>query len=111
MNRRFIALAAVAALLGGCVPVSSAGVYRTPVDVTITSPKPVKDFALCAAQALPGNNPLTNDGDHYWVTRLSYQGAPFARWDFYPAPAGSVAELRSVLVLGNAGDSYVRKCV
>jgi hypothetical protein len=96
--------------LAACVPVSSSGIYRTPIDVTIQSAKAPKDFALCVSQALIGNNPVTNDGNHYWVTRVAYQGQPFARWDFFPAPGGSVAQLRSVLLLGNAGDDRVRRC-
>lgn len=101
---------ALAVLLAGCVPVSSAGVYRTAIDLTIPSSKSSKDFALCAAQAFAGNNPVTNDGDHYWIDRLSYQGAPFARWDFRPTLNGSVAELRSVALLGPVGEDKVKAC-
>jgi hypothetical protein len=96
--------------LSGCVPVSSTGIYNTAVDLTVPSTKSSKDFALCAAGAFDGNNPVTNDGDHYWVTRLSLQGTPFARWDFLPTPTGSVAQLRSVLVAGTPGTGIVRKC-
>lgn len=107
--RRWLTLAAFAGL-GGCVPVSSTGIMRTPVDLSIPSAKAPKDFAHCAAGAFDGNNPVTNDGEHYWVLRLSHQGTPFARWDFTPAPGGSVAELRSVLVAGDPGDGEVRRC-
>lgn len=96
--------------LAGCVPVSSTGIYRTPIDLTIASSKSAKDFALCAAGAFDGNNPVSNDGDHYWVLRLDHQGTPFARWDFVPTGGGSIAELRSVLIAGSPGTSAVRRC-
>lgn len=103
-------LVALVTVLSGCVPTTSGGIYSTPIDLTIPSTKSPKDFALCAAQAFVGNNPVTNDGEHYWVTRIAHQGQPFARWDFLPRPGGSIAELRSVLLGGNAGDEKVRRC-
>ena len=73
-----------AALLGACAPVSSTGIYRTSVELTIASEKSPREFAMCVADAFPDAGRLLNEGEHYWLTR-QHGGATFERWDFTPA--------------------------
>lgn len=96
-------------LLGACAPVSSAGIYRTPVELTITSSKSPREFAMCAADALPDAGQLLNDGEHYWLAR-QYGGTTFERWDFRLTPTGSIAERRSGSIVPSYGTGTVKEC-
>lgn len=108
--RKTIASVSVLATLAGCAT-SSAGLYRTSVETTVQSNKTSQQFATCVAETLQGNNPLRNDGDHYWVLRMNGYGVPIIRWDFLPRPGGgSVAELRTTLNFLSAGTTKVQAC-
>lgn len=96
-------------LLGACAT-TPGGIRATNVELAIVSHKPPAAFARCVADAWSGNNQFLNDGNHYWIIRLNSQGMPFARWDFLPTEAGSVAERRSDQLFGNAGTDRVREC-
>lgn len=96
--------------VAGCAPITPAGVYNTPIDLTISSNKPPGDFARCALDHFRGNNSLSNDGDHYWIVRMGGQETMLARWDFLPAGTGSIAQLRAVQVMGPSDTGAVRKC-
>jgi len=96
-------------LLAGCAPVSSEGVYKTRVELTIPSQKSPHDFAMCAAGALPDAQSPLNEGNHYWIDR-KYGGATFERWDFLPTASGSIAERRSGQVVASYGTNRVRTC-
>jgi len=98
-----------AALLGACAPVSSTGIYRTSVELTIASEKSPREFAMCVADAFPDAGRLLNEGEHYWLTR-QHGGATFERWDFTPTLTGSIAERRSGQIVGRAGSGRVREC-
>jgi hypothetical protein len=107
---RTIKAALAAMTLGGCAT-SSAGLYQTKVETAIPSTKTSQQFATCVAETLQGNNPMRNDGDHYWVVRLNGFQVPIIRWDFVPKPeGGSVAELRTTLNIASAGTTKVRAC-
>ena len=109
MKKRVL-LAAPLAILAGCAT-SSAGLYRTSVETTIPSKKTSQQFALCVAETLQGNNPLRNEGDHYWVIRTNGYGIPIIRWDFQPQPdGGSIAELRTTINFLSAGTTKVQAC-
>lgn len=100
---------AVAVSLSACAPVSSEGLYRSKIELTIPSTKAPADFAKCVAGALPDAGQVLNDGDHWWTVR-SYGGAAFERWDFLPTPTGSVAERRSGRSMASYGTGRIRDC-
>lgn len=105
---RLIALLAVP--LAGCA-FSPDALSRTDVDLRLASPKSPQVVAQCVYGALNFDNPMENDGDHYWVTRMGTNGIPNSRWDFLPdGNGGSRVELRANVPLGNGGDK-VRACL
>lgn len=97
------------ALLASCAPVSSDAVYQRAPDLTMASAKPARSFAFCVANALPEAGAPLNDGEHYWINR-QYGGAVIERWDFLPAPGGSVAYRRSGTITKNYGAERVKRC-
>ena len=101
-------IAVVALFLTGCAT-SSAGLERSNVEATLHSTKTPQAWATCVAESMIGNTQLRNDGDHYWVLRISGYGIPYVRWDFRPEGSGSRAELRASFGYGRAEDR-VRAC-
>lgn len=107
--RRMMLVAGAAAALCGCAT-SPAGLLKSDVEQTVVSGKSSKDFAQCVQSTMIGNNPIANDGEHYWILRLNGYGLPASRWDFYPLPnGGSKAELRAAISI-NTGDERVENC-
>lgn len=107
---RLMTIVAVASLLSGCAT-SSAGLYRTAVDLRLESDKTPQQVATCAAETMIGNPDLRNEGDHYWVLRTNGYAIPVARWDFMPRPGGgTIVELRATINI-NSGDERVRACL
>ncbi|MES2002261.1 MAG: hypothetical protein V4444_08145 [Pseudomonadota bacterium] len=108
--RNEVLLTVLSFALTGCAT-SSAGLYRTSVETTVSSSKTSQKFATCVAETLQGNNPLRNEGDHYWVLRMNGYGVPIIRWDFMPKlSGGSIAELRTTLNFLSAGTTKVQAC-
>tara|TARA_B100001057_G_C22352130_1_gene757521 strand:+ start:105 stop:431 length:327 start_codon:yes stop_codon:yes gene_type:complete len=101
MRAALVVLSALA--VSGCAT-SAAGLANTAADRTLTSAKTPKEWAICAAETLQGSNELRDDGVNWWVIRSNGYGVPIVRWDFKPAPNGSVAELRSSLGTSNGVD-------
>lgn len=95
-------------LLAGCAPITPDAIYATPVEVTVASAKEPRDFAYCVAGALSDAGSPMNRGGHYWIVRTNGNVA-YERWDFMPAPAGTIAERRSGQ-LASSGLSKVKAC-
>lgn len=95
--------------LGGCA-MSSAGLSKSDLDMTIPSTKSPQIFATCVAETMIGDPQIRSDGTNYWIIRFNGYQIPVARWDFKPSSdGGSVAELRSTIGI-NTGDERVKAC-
>lgn len=107
---RNIVLAA-AFFLSGCAT-SAAGLYRSPIEMTVESlTKTPRQFAECAVGEMSGSTDIRGDGDHFYVLRFSGYQMPYARWDFRPRPGGgSIAELRRANISIGSGAGDVKGC-
>lgn len=103
-----VTLMAGTALLSGCAA-SPGGLLDQPSLQTLTSSKKPGEVAGCIQQALRGGASQGTDGTNYWITRQNSFG-PVVRYDFKPAPNGSIVEYRSRLRINNGFDK-VQACL
>lgn len=94
--KRLVLIASLA--LCGCVT-TAAELGQSRVEKTLQSEKSAADFAMCVAENTLGAAELRNDGTRYWVLVNDPDG-PRIRWDFIPTETGSIAELRTFVLLG-----------
>jgi hypothetical protein len=104
-------LAVLAGLaLAGCAT-TSAGLYESKVEMILESARPPQEVATCVVERLRWSVQMRNQGDHYWVLRLSSYGSPTVRWDFLPQDGGGTrAELRMSIPIAS-GEDRVRECL